>query len=395
LTAPDPPAPADLSERVEAIVEQMAREYKRPDRKVWIVGFSAGKDSTLTLHLLLEAMLRMPPSQRRRPVVVACNDTLVESPVMAAFVSRTLARVRDAAEGLGLPVRVLQTAPALDQTFWVNLIGRGYPAPSSSMRWCTDRMKIRPTAAAMKAEVEAAGGGVLLIGVRRSESDARARTVAAHDNGELMHPHGSMPGVLVYRPIVDLSTEDVWTALMQMRPPWGGTHRDLVTLYRNALGGECPFVVDNDDAPSCGNNPSSRFGCWVCTVVEKDRSLEGLIASGFENLEPLAEFRDWLKAYSRDLGNRLGERRDGTDGHGPFSMEARAEILRRVRELERETGLEIVSADEEAMIRRQWTDDELVRAARRVVAPESARQIERELGSVRKHLAVLHEGKGR
>ncbi|MBL8235063.1 MAG: hypothetical protein JNL98_41560, partial [Bryobacterales bacterium] len=71
---------------------------------------------------------------------------------------------------------------------------------------------------------------------------------------------------------IDFTTDEVWQILLQRQPPWGGSHRDLITLYRNASGGECPLVIDKDQAPSCGTG-SSRFGCWTCTVVEKDRSM--------------------------------------------------------------------------------------------------------------------------
>ena len=35
--------------------------------------------------------------------------------------------------------------PNIEETFWVNLIGKGYPAPNTKFRWCTERMKIRPS----------------------------------------------------------------------------------------------------------------------------------------------------------------------------------------------------------------------------------------------------------
>jgi DNA sulfur modification protein DndC len=89
---------------------------------------------------------------------------------------------------------------------------------------------------------------------------------------------------------------------LNSKPPWGGSYREIVNLYKNATGGECPFVMSSDDAPSCGTS-SARFGCWTCTVVDKDNSLESLITSGHQHLEPLANFRKRLKegnAYGRE-----------------------------------------------------------------------------------------------
>ena len=68
------------------------------------------------------------------------------------------------------------------------------------------------------------------------------------------------------------------------------TTKKLVMLYQKAGGDECPLVIDTS-TPSCGN---SRFGCWVCTVVEQDKSIKGFIANGESWLKPMAKFRDMI-----------------------------------------------------------------------------------------------------
>jgi DNA sulfur modification protein DndC len=164
-------------------------------------------------------------------------------------------------------------------------------------------------------------------------------------------------GCLVFRPIVGLSDEDVWHVLLNSRPPWGGSHRELVTLYRNAKGGECPFVVGQDDAPSCGTT-SARFGCWTCTVVEKDSSLAGLIDAGFEYLEPLGEFRKRLIHVSGDPLYRSKVRRNGQPGLGPLTLEARAMLLRELLALQEQTQLPLITVHEIRLIEDQWNRDE-------------------------------------
>ena len=275
-------------DRLHAAQRDIRGEYLAPHPDPWIVGYSGGKDSTLVLQLVLEMLLDLAPSDRTRPVHVLCNDTLVESPILTAYIDRMLARLRAAAEDLHLPVTVVKTTPDPDHTFWVNLIGRGYPAPTRMFRWCTDRMKIAPTSSYIRREVAASGEVVLLLGVRRGESANRARSANQHRNrdGSRLNPHDDLKGCMVFRPIMELTTDDVWQLLLQRSPPWGGSHRELVTLYRNAQGGECPLVIDKSTAPSCGT-ASSRFGCWTCTVVEKDRSMEAMIDAGHDHLEPL------------------------------------------------------------------------------------------------------------
>jgi DNA sulfur modification protein DndC len=298
---------------------------------------------------------------------------MVESPVLISYIDGQLKRLTEAAENLQLPITVVKTTPAIDHTFWVNLVGRGYPSPTRMFRWCTDRMKIQPTSNYIRHQVSAAGEVILLLGVRRAESAARSKSMNRHKNvaGTRLNRHDDLVGCLVYRPIMELGTDEVWQLLLQRRPPWGGTHRELVTLYRNAQGGECPLVIDKSQAPSCGSS-SSRFGCWTCTVVDKDRSMEGFIDAGFEHLEPLLEFRDWLREIRNDRKLRMLERRDGRialmgDGEpvpGPFTLETRQLILTRLLKIQDEVGAPLIHPDEITRIKALWAEDAVLEARR-------------------------------
>lgn len=240
-------------------------------------------------------------------------------------------------------------------------------------------MKIQPTSSYILSEAANNGAAILLLGVRREESATRAMSVDRYSSEGRLNPHNSLHGCLVFRPIVDFTTEEVWELLLQRKPPWGGSHRNLVTLYRNAQGGECPMVLDKDDAPSCGTS-SSRFGCWTCTVVVKDRSMEGFIESGNDELEPLLDFRDWLAEIRNDATRRMARRRSGAIAHladgslipGPFTMEARREILDRLLQLQEIVGQELIQSDEVEEIKRLWTEDAM-RMADTSTAEERAR----------------------
>jgi len=353
------PISPDLPSRLKEIRSEIRDEYLQPHAKPWIVGFSGGKDSTLVAQLVFEALLNVSPQQRERQIHIVSNDTLVESPVYQANVEVSLGRIREGAEALRLPIEVVQTRPVVDETFWVSLLGRGYPAPNRTFRWCTDRMKIRPTTRFIREKVAENGGAILLMGVRRAESAARAQradSYAEDDDGKRLNPHNKIKDCFYYRPILDLSNEDVWQVLLAVRPPWGGTHRELVTLYRNAKGGECPFVLSDDDAPSCGTT-SARFGCWTCTVVKKDNSIDGLIDAGFEHLEPLAEFRDRLRELSDTPEYRSKVRRTGEKGLGPLTIEARQMLLGELLEIQEQTGLPLISEHEVRLIRDWWGRD--------------------------------------
>jgi len=374
---------SELKENLIFIKKELLEEYKSYTSKLvpWIVGYSGGKDSTLVVQLVLEMLLDLPPSAREREVHILCNDTLVESPILASYIDKMLAKIKSFADDVHLPVFVVKTTPSINQTFWVNLIGRGYPPPTRNFRWCTDRMKIEPTSNYIQSKVSEKGEVILLLGVRKAESTNRANSIKRHKNieGTRLNPHSDLKGCLVFRPIIDLSTDDVWLLLMQRNPPWGGSHRDLITLYKNAGGGECPLIVDKSEAPSCGSS-SSRFGCWTCTVVKKDKSMEGFVESGHENLEPLLDFRDWLSNYREDRKNRMLERRNGRitlmdDGEttvpGPFTFEAREEILNKLMKTQEGLEISLISVFEIDRIKEIWSEDSIAIASRHIAAHEA------------------------
>jgi len=352
------------ADRFAAIKWELLDEYKQAHQYPWIVGYSGGKDSTLVLHLVFEMLLDLPPSQRRRPVHVIANDTLVESPLIIRHLNQTIADIKLAASAFNLPIAATITQPEPHQSFWVNLIGRGYPSPNQTFRWCTDRMKIRPTSRYIREQIGTARKVILLLGVRRSESATRSGVVTRYDNGSRLNCHNDLKGCMVFRPIVELTTEDVWEYLATNESPWGGSHSTLVKLYRDASGGECPVIMQKSDAPSCGTT-SSRFGCWTCTVVQKDRSLEGFVESGFSEFGPLLDFRDWLASIRNIPERRMALRRngyftitkDGTFIPGPFTMETRSEILAGLQQLEKTVGWMLITAEEIELIKGIWADD--------------------------------------
>lgn len=362
-------------DKFDHIRQEIAAEYAADHDWPWIIGFSGGKDSTLVTHLVFEHLLAIPRSARTRPIHIVANDTLVESPLVIGHIKRAQDEIRRASEAFGLPIHVATTQPDLDHTFWVNMIGKGYPSPNRTFRWCTDRMKIQPTSRYIREQAQIAGSVILLLGVRRSESSTRAGVVARYDNGGRLNKHNDLEGCLVFRPIVELDTDDVWEFLSEHQPPWGGSHSQLIQLYRDAGGGECPVITGKDDAPSCGTT-SSRFGCWTCTVVDKDRSLSGFVDAGFQEFTPLLDFRDWLISIRNDPERRLARRRDGritiaangTYIPGPFNLKTRAEILERLLDLQGAFGVELISRAEIERIRTYWADDALTISERSQVA---------------------------
>ncbi len=365
----------NLEKLFQEIVSDIRNEYLSLDQSFpWIVGFSGGKDSTLVVHAVFSALLDTSPSRQKRSIHIISNDTLVESPLVASHLRNSLEEISTAARAFNLPIKVATTVPDKKNTFWVLLIGKGYPSPNSQMRWCTDRLKIQPTSDYIRSQVMKCGSAIIVLGVRNDESESRRRNIKAHCDikGSRLHAHKQLPGAFVYRPIVNLTTDDVWEILASNAPPWGGSHNRLVKLYRDAAGGECPVILSQEEAPGCGTN-SSRFGCWTCTVVEKDKSLQGFVDSGNRQYAPLISFRDWLKEIRNDYSLRQGKRRTGkitlsAKGKlipGPFTLEARRMILDKLLETQLEYGESLISESEIEIIQSIWAEDLISMAEKR------------------------------
>ncbi|OGI52510.1 MAG: hypothetical protein A3B81_06180 [Candidatus Muproteobacteria bacterium RIFCSPHIGHO2_02_FULL_65_16] len=332
-------------------IKKSLRQLYLDDNRPWLVGFSGGKDSTMLASLVFDAVLSLPPAERTKPISVVCTDTRVEIPAIADMVEGALDRMRKCSQQHNLNIDANLLKPTIEESFWVNIIGRGYPPPNRVFRWCTQRMKIDPVSVFVQQRLGHWGEAILHLGARRAESSTRAQTMAGRETRNGLRRHPDLPRVWVSNPIEFLTTEDVWAYLLQKPNPWGGDNRPLYKLYASASNGECPIQIDTS-TPSCGN---SRFGCWTCTVVERDKASEGLRASGDERMEKLIEFRETLLFY-RDPANgkRDNRRMNGNDGPGPLLISARRELLKQLLALQENVGLQLISPEELLLIQQMW-----------------------------------------
>ena len=350
-------------------IHREIQEVYLKNARPWVIGYSGGKDSTTALQLIWYALAELPPEERKYPVYVISSDTLVETPIIVNYIVNTLERIETTASEQEMPFQTDIVRPKVDDTFWVNLIGRGYPAPYTRFRWCTDRMKIRPANQFILDRVAEHGEVIMVLGVRKGESATRDQVLSLHRIKEsLLSLHTTLSNAFVYTPVVDFTTDDVWMYLLSASSPWGGDNKQLLTLYRNTNAqGECPLVVD-ETTPSCGN---SRFGCWTCTVVTKDKAMEGLIDNGEDWMLPLLEFRDFL-ASTQDPEKkpeiRERRRRNGQITilnnklvHGPYTLEFCKKLLKEllnVQKLVRKKGpdpnIELITDVELEEIRKIW-----------------------------------------
>ena len=373
------------------------------DKRPWVLGYSGGKDSSAVMTLIYFALLGLKPEDRHKPVFVVASDTLVETPMVVDHVEKSLKLIEEGAKREGLPITSHKVVPKSNNTFWANLLGKGYPAPTRNFRWCTERMKIDPVSTFIKERVSEYDEVIVVLGSRSQESASRAQVIKKHKiDGSDLAVHTTLSNAFIYTPIDTWSVDDVWKILrlchlkteetpygtknkwfdkydLEWENPWGGKNLVLWNLYKDSSGqGECPMVID-ETTPSCGN---SRFGCWTCTVVTRDRAMESLIQNGEQWMTPLLKYRNIL---SRSTSPKLKKkyrnhiRRDGrlafktlkedkervlTDDYttGPYKLKYRQHAMRLLLNIQKQFNdqgrdVELITVDELHPVRHEWLND--------------------------------------
>jgi DNA sulfur modification protein DndC len=314
--------------------EQVIEEIRKRLQEINLVSFSGGKDSTVVLRLVLEAL--RGSSGRRLYIVTA--DTRMEIPYFQDYVNGVRRELEVYLEHAGINAEVVTVRPPAKDSFWVSVLGMGYPAAHMGFRWCTGKLKIDPITRFTKTVTKDTDYAVF-VGVRSAESELRARIYRQKD----YKPNH-------FAPILDWSADDVWTYLMGSPCPWGD-HAKLIEVYRYSSD-EC--VYGEKQGVCIGN---ARYGCWACPL-QKSMQLEMIgHNTGDERYLLLKSFKETLVGMANNRSLRSVIRRNGEVGAGPFLVTIRRRLFGDLRELERRTGWTFVTADEEKAIRRHWEKD--------------------------------------
>ena len=366
-------AEAGLKQTILEVEREVAELYTA-DAVPWVVGYSGGKDSTAVLQLVWRALSALPQDRRSKPVHVISTDTLVENPIVAAWVTKSLESMDAAARDQGLPVTAHRLTPAVEDSFWVNLIGRGYPAPRPKFRWCTERLKIMPSTRFITSVVEQHGEAILVLGTRKAESAARARVMERYERArtrERLSPNGDLPNSYVYTPVEDWTNDDVWMFLMQFQNPGATTTRTSSACTRVPPRRRMPARCRHEH-PELRRQPLWLLGLHSC---RSDKSMQAMIRNDEEKdwMLPLLELRNRLDPPKTPEGDRPLRDFRRMNGAvqlfhdrpipGPYTQEARESWLRQVLEAQhhvRARGPEIVrdinliTLEELEAIRRIW-----------------------------------------
>lgn len=349
----------------EDIINEMTYVYKH-DNRPWLIGYSGGKDSSMLVSLVIDMVMRLPKAARTKKIFIVTSDTGVENPVVKRYMHSSSQKINEFSKNNDANITADIIYPDVAQSYWSLVVGLGYPTPEPpGFRWCTEKLKILPMNKYTNSIIEQYGEVVLLLGVRKAESQTRFRSISSREiEGKLLIPHSDIAKAYVYNPLTEIKNDLVWEYLLKDNgiSSWGVDMKYLFRLYQGEDMGEEQSVVgeiDKDKIPVTGN---SRFGCWCCTIVKTDKSLQRFIDNGASELEPLREFRDWLVSIRQNPEFRDNKRRNGKIyqkangeyGFGPFKLSARQEILRRLLILQRDTGFELISIEELKMIDTLW-----------------------------------------
>ena len=357
-----------MFEEYIAIKKEMELVYLH-DQRPWMIGYSGGKDSTLLCQLVFEMLESLPEEKRWKPVYIVTSDTMVENPIVKTYMHKMSKAINEASTVKNLNVQAHIIYPEIRQTFWSLVIGLGYPTPEPpGFRWCTERLKINPSNAFTYNTIKKDGEIVILLGVRKAESAARSRSISSREiEGKLLTPHPQIAKAYVYSPLSEVRNENVWEYLLRGdgKSAWNTDNHYLYNLYQGENLSEEDSVVGQVNKDKMKVTGNSRFGCWICTMVKEDKSLKNFIDHGASELVPLRDFRNWLVELratpeARDYRRRNGSvylMSSGEYGRGPFTMETRKEILKRLLQLEVETGFELITLEELKMIDKLWEDE--------------------------------------
>jgi len=316
-------------------MNDLVDQIRRQMGAINFVSYSGGKDSTVVLQHVLAAIQGTDAK-----LYIVTSDTRMEIPYFQGYVDAVKGRIKAYIGQSGMNAELVTVYPKLEHTFWVSVLGMGYPAAHMGFRWCTGRLKIDPITRFTNSVIKKSKDYMVFVGVRSAESELRARIYQKKDY-KANH----------YAPILDWSAHDVWEYLLTESCPWGD-HTDLLNVYKYSSD-EC--VYGEAQGVCVGN---ARYGCWACPL-QKNSQLDmlGFHTGEVERYRQLKHFKNHLVGMANRTACRSRIRRNGSEGAGPFLVGYRRYLLQRLKRVEKATSWRLITPEEIDCIKRHWRID--------------------------------------
>lgn len=310
------------------VVETIENIERELVGRLAVVTFSSwGKDSSAVAALTIAAMQNMRERGESIPeLYVIHSDTMIENPLVSNHALGEGAALRRFSASTGLPIHYIEARPNLSNNYLVNIIGgRALASVFGADRVCQQMMKKDPlTKAANKVSKmirerhglsakEMKPEYVLeLFGLRESESEVRGEKMRKAKNTGAKAMLNKDKGVYQLCPIAKWTVDHVKFFMMDVSMGNLQTYSDFKSLwniYKDAKG-ECSIITsDRLDASMTdqrgGCQSMNRWGCFLCTQVSKDTSLEDMLQNPeMEWMRPQNNIRNWLLASHFNPKNR-------------------------------------------------------------------------------------------
>lgn len=353
------------------------------DSRVFSVAYSGGKDSTVTMDVILKSLLLVKYMYGKefikKTTYVIFSDTLLEMDPVIEGILNSITKIREFGISHKLNLDVRKVSPSTKNSYFSLLIGKGYMLPTrNSKRWCTDRLKIQPQKKLIVSILNQTKNGFIAItGQRQDESLERKKRMQSQTIEGSFKSH-EFKDCNLYAPIEHWETSDIWNHIDHHKLSW----IDSLTLGRvyaeaSSDGDECRSLLEGFESGSkSGCGMSARYGCWSCMIFEKDKTL-GNLTKHYPYMKEMEKLRNWFAKYrdgswdhNRDVyihGRHkmkkydFDNHRNGMQIPGGYTLYFRkrmlSELLKCERKVIKEREIPLITDEELAYIQECWIED--------------------------------------
>lgn len=309
-------------------------QYIQSYNKV-VVSYSGGKDSSLLLLLLLEAVKKYEQAFEDKQIYVLNVDASTDFISYKNYVYKKLNDLnkyfkKNNYNNIKIEIR----SPNQNHKFFSLMIGYGYPFLIFK-KVCSSRMKQLPAKKFFSSIRSDKEDIIVLSGQRIEESSNRKRIIEKYKEKEIKRKlyiidnkhQGYVHSFLL---IKDLTTEEVFY-FIRMLDKQDLIYTDLMQVY----------------------NRANRYGCMLCPKINEDRTAQALLQKGELYIKDLIEYKNYMMKIIKNNKNRI--KKDGQ--LSKLTLISRAKLLIKLAIVQTKTNKTFITTKELKVIKQKWEED--------------------------------------